>query len=74
VYVNNVEPREPRVKAIAADPLCVSLLELVLQFRRSELAVRAMVSKVSMLVTTFHFRGFEPALRVTCPSFGKTTV
>jgi hypothetical protein len=40
VHMNNVEQRERKVKAIAADPLCVPLLERVLEFRRSEPPLR----------------------------------
>jgi hypothetical protein len=65
VYMNNVEQREPTVKAVAADPLCVTLLELVLEFRRSELALCVTVSNLifSFAASRRHYTLRYPPLR-----------
>jgi hypothetical protein len=54
---------------IVAKPLYVTLLELLLEFHRSEPALRVMVSKLR-----FEFRHSRAALRIMWPSFGNTTV
>jgi hypothetical protein len=54
---------------IVAKPLYVMLIELVLEFRRSEPALRVTVSKL-----VFQFRRSRAALRVTWPFFGNTAV
>jgi hypothetical protein len=58
VFMDTVEQRERTVKAVAADPLYVTVLELVMEFRRLRAALRVTVSKL-----TFQFRRCEAAVR-----------
>jgi hypothetical protein len=47
-HMYGVEQNEVKVKAIAADLLCIMLLELVWEFRHSKVALYITVSKLAL--------------------------